>query len=192
MKLTGGVPVASPTFTFYAATSGTLAGGAASRVVNSTVSVVGFVGEGGTLTLSGVDGGTAGGTKLLSFDYINGDVTFSNTACSNCRNTFVSVNGGTAVQVQMPLSAQVGGLYIQMRCGLMDYFRAGTSCCLDIWYRFRDSRPGKRTRSRFLTRRHSRLTFTVSVSQSKECTSCFLSTFSISIFIVNWYWNKRN
>ncbi|KAF8215018.1 glycoside hydrolase family 27 protein [Mycena galopus ATCC 62051] len=106
LKLTGGVPVASPTFTYYAAISGTPGGGATPRVVNSTVSVMGFIGEGGTLTFSNVDGGTAGGTKLLAFDYINGDVTFTNTACSNCRNTFVSVNGGTAVQVQMPLSAQ--------------------------------------------------------------------------------------
>ncbi|KAJ6579425.1 hypothetical protein B0H10DRAFT_910857, partial [Mycena sp. CBHHK59/15] len=106
LKLTGGVAVASPTFTYYAATSGTLASGAATRAVNSSVSVVGFVGNGGTLTLTGVDGGTSGGTKLLSFDYINGDFTYSNTACSNCRNTYVSVNGGTAVQVQMPISAQ--------------------------------------------------------------------------------------
>ncbi|KAJ7464702.1 glycoside hydrolase family 27 protein [Mycena galericulata] len=106
LKLTSGVLAPSPTFTYYPATSGTLAGGAATRIVNSTVTVVGFVGNGGTLTFTGVDGGTAGGTKLLSFDYINGDVTFSNTACSNCRNLFVSVNGGAAVQVQMPLSAQ--------------------------------------------------------------------------------------
>ncbi|KAJ7913578.1 glycoside hydrolase family 27 protein [Mycena leptocephala] len=125
LKLTGGVPVANPTFTFYAATSGTLAGGAASRVVNSTVSVVGFIGEGGTLTLSGVDGGTAGGTKLLSFDYINGDVTFSNTACSNCRNTFVSVNGGTAVQVQMPLSAQSWDILLSGYLVSLPGFKAG-------------------------------------------------------------------
>ncbi|KAJ7740275.1 glycoside hydrolase family 27 protein [Mycena maculata] len=106
LKLTGGVSAPIPTFTYYPATSGTLGGGATPRVVNDTVTVVGFVGNGGTLTFTNVDGGTAGGTKLLSFDYINGDVTFTNTACSNCRNTFVSVNGGTAVQVQMPLSAQ--------------------------------------------------------------------------------------
>ncbi|KAJ7643728.1 hypothetical protein FB45DRAFT_281139 [Roridomyces roridus] len=106
LKLTSGVSIAAPTFTFYPATSGTLGGGASTRVVNSSITVVGFVGNGGTLTFNNVDGGTAGGTKLVSFDYINGDVTFSNTACSNCRNTMVSVNGGAAVQVQMPLSAQ--------------------------------------------------------------------------------------
>ncbi|KAJ7078617.1 glycoside hydrolase family 27 protein [Mycena belliarum] len=106
LKLASGVAAANPVFTFYAASSGTLAGGAATRVVNSNVTVVGFVGSGGTLTLSGVDGGSTGGTKLLSFDYINGDFTYSNTACSNCRNTFVSINGGTAVQVQMPISGQ--------------------------------------------------------------------------------------
>ncbi|KAK7048717.1 alpha-galactosidase [Favolaschia claudopus] len=106
LKLTNAITAPTPTFTFYPAASGALAGGAITRVVNSSLTVVGFVGNGGTLTLSNVDGGASGGTKLLSFDYINGDVTFSNTACSNCRNTLVSVNGGTAVQVQMPISAQ--------------------------------------------------------------------------------------
>ncbi|KAJ7160140.1 glycoside hydrolase family 27 protein [Mycena filopes] len=125
LKLTGGVAAPNPTFTFYAATSGTLAGGAAPRVVNSSVTVVGFVGNGGTLTLSGVDGGTAGGTKLVSFDYINADVTFSNTACSNCRNTMVSVNGGAAVQVQMPLSAQTWDILFSGYLVSLSGFKAG-------------------------------------------------------------------
>ncbi|KAJ7274098.1 glycoside hydrolase family 27 protein [Mycena rebaudengoi] len=119
------VAVTAPTFTFYAATSGTLAGGAAARVVNSNVTVVGFVGNGGTLTLSGVDGGTAGGTKLLAFDYINGDFVFSNTACSNCRNTFVSVNGGTAVQVQMPISGQSWDILLSGYLVSLPGFKAG-------------------------------------------------------------------
>ncbi|THU97111.1 glycoside hydrolase family 27 protein [Dendrothele bispora CBS 962.96] len=108
LKLTNGVPSSQPTFTFYNAAdpANTLGGGASTRVVNSTVTVVGFVGEGGTLTINGVDGGSGGGSKLVSFDYINGDFTFTNTACSNCRNAFVSVNGGTPVQVQMPISGQ--------------------------------------------------------------------------------------
>ncbi|KAJ7845390.1 glycoside hydrolase family 27 protein [Mycena olivaceomarginata] len=125
LKLTAGAAVASPTFTYYAATSGTLAGGAAARAVNSSVSVVGFVGSGGTLTLSGVDGGTAGGTKLLAFDYINGDFTFTNTACSNCRNTFVSVNGGAAVQVQMPISAQSWDILLSGYLVSLPGFKAG-------------------------------------------------------------------
>jgi hypothetical protein len=109
LKLINGVRSAAPQFTFYnaAATTNTLAGGANTRVVNGTVTVVGFVGNGGTLTFNNVDGGATGGTKLLSFDYINADFVFSNTACSNCRNAFISVNGGTAVQAQMPISAQV-------------------------------------------------------------------------------------
>ncbi|KAF8182280.1 glycoside hydrolase superfamily [Pholiota molesta] len=108
LKLTNGAAAPAPVFTFYAAAAAanTLAGGASTRVVNTTVTVVGFVGNGGTLTFTGVDGGAAGGTKLLSFDYINGDFVFSNTACSNCRNAFVSVNGGTPIQAQMPISAQ--------------------------------------------------------------------------------------
>ncbi|KAJ7069414.1 glycoside hydrolase family 27 protein [Mycena amicta] len=125
LKLANAVKAAVPTFTFYAATSGTLAGGAATRVVNSSVTVVGFVGEGGTLTLTGVDGGTAGGTKLVSFDYINGDFTFGNTACSNCRNTMVSVNGGTAVQVQMPISAQSWDILLQGYLVSLAGFKAG-------------------------------------------------------------------
>lgn len=109
LKLSGGASASAPVFTFYnAATSGnTLAGGASVRVVSSTVSVVGFVGNGGTLTFNNVDGGASGGTKLLSLDYINADFVFSNTDCSNCRNAFFSVNGGAPVQVQMPISGQV-------------------------------------------------------------------------------------
>lgn len=116
MKLADGAATPVPVFTFYdaAAPINTLAGGASTRVVNATVTVVGFVGNGGTLTFTGVDGGAAGGTKLLSFDYINGDFVFSNTACSNCRNAFVSVNGGTPVQAQMPISAQVSGAYLMI------------------------------------------------------------------------------
>lgn len=109
LKLSNGVPAPAPKFTFYAAaaSANTLAGGATPRAVNASVTVVGFVGQGGTLTFNNVDGGASGGVKLLSFDYINGDVVFSNTACSNCRNAFVSINGGAPVQAQMPISAQV-------------------------------------------------------------------------------------
>lgn len=84
-----------------------LAGGASTRVVNNTATVVGFVGEGGTVTFKNVTGGTAGGMKLLAVDYINADVAFTNTACSNCRNAFISVNGGPSIQAQFPLSGQV-------------------------------------------------------------------------------------
>ncbi|KAF5317522.1 hypothetical protein D9619_013198 [Psilocybe cf. subviscida] len=109
LKLAKGVPSDALKFAFYnaAATTNILSGGANTRVVNGTLTVVGFVGNGGTLTFNNVDGGASGGTKLLSFDYINGDFVFSNTACSNCRNAFISVNGGPTVQAQMPISAQV-------------------------------------------------------------------------------------
>ncbi|KAJ3565765.1 hypothetical protein NP233_g7432 [Leucocoprinus birnbaumii] len=106
LKLSGTTSIAPPSFTFYnaAASGNTLAGGASVRVVSSSVSVVGFVGNGGTLTFNNVDGGSTGGTKLLSVDYINADFVFGNTDCSNCRNAFFSVNGGSPVQVQMPIS----------------------------------------------------------------------------------------
>ncbi|KAJ3787654.1 glycoside hydrolase family 27 protein [Lentinula aff. detonsa] len=108
LKLSNPVIAPQPTFTFYdaAASGNVLAGGASTRLVNGTITVVGFVGNGGTLEFTGVDGGVSGGTKLLSVDYINADFTATNTDCSNCRNAFMSVNGGTAVQVQMPLSGQ--------------------------------------------------------------------------------------
>ncbi|KAF9013154.1 glycoside hydrolase family 27 protein [Cyathus striatus] len=107
LKLSGGITAPTQKFTYYnaAASSNTLAGGANLRVVNSTVTVVGFVGNGGTLTINNVDGGSDG-TKTLSIDYINGDYVFSNTACSNCRNAFIRVNGGSTIQAQMPISAQ--------------------------------------------------------------------------------------
>ncbi|KAF9493628.1 glycoside hydrolase family 27 protein [Pleurotus eryngii] len=106
VKVTDGVPVIAPSFAIYQAASGVLSGGASVRTVNSTVSVVGFVGNGGTLLLPNVDGGVSGGTKLLAIDYINADFVFSNTDCSNCRNALISVNGGTPVTAQMPISGQ--------------------------------------------------------------------------------------
>jgi len=114
LKLTNGIAASPPIFTFYAAASSnsTIAGGANTRVVNSSTTVVGFVGFNGTLTFNNVDGGKKGGTKLLSFDYINGDYVFFNTGCSNCRDAFVSVNGGTPVHTQMPISAQVRFLFL--------------------------------------------------------------------------------
>ncbi|KAF7298680.1 Alpha-galactosidase [Mycena indigotica] len=125
LKLSNAVKATAPTFTFYQASSGTLAGGANTRAVNSSVTVVGFVGQGGTLTITGVDGGSSGGTKLVSFDYINADFTYSNTACSNCRNTMVSVNGGTAVQVQMPISGQSWDILLQGYLVSLSGFKAG-------------------------------------------------------------------
>jgi len=106
LKLSSIKTVTAPTFTYYlaSASTNTLAGGATTRTVNSTATIVGNIGNGGTLTFNGVDGGSSGGTKLVSFDFINADWTMSNTACANCRNAYVSVNGGTAVQVQFPIS----------------------------------------------------------------------------------------
>ncbi|KAJ7575145.1 glycoside hydrolase family 27 protein, partial [Mycena floridula] len=125
--LTNGVAAPQPSFTFYpaAASTNVLAGGAATRLVNGTTTVVGFVGNGGTLTFTAVDGGASGGTKLVSIDYINGDFVFSNTACSNCRNAFFSVNGGTPVQVQMPISAQSWDILLNGYLVSLSGFKAG-------------------------------------------------------------------
>ncbi|KAK7684409.1 hypothetical protein QCA50_012356 [Cerrena zonata] len=107
LKLTNTTPFRLPSFTYYptSSPSTSLSGGAAFRTVNSTISVAGNVGNGGSVTLTGLDGGS-GGTKLVSIDYINADFTMTNTACSNCRNAIVSVNGGVGQTVQMPLSGQ--------------------------------------------------------------------------------------
>lgn len=109
LQLSNLVAAPEPTFTFYdaAGEGNILAGGASTRIVNDTITVVGFVGEGGTLEFTDVDGGNSGGTLLLSLDYINADVTETTTDCSNCRVAFMSVNNGSAVEVQMPLSGQV-------------------------------------------------------------------------------------
>jgi len=106
LQLSDLVTAPEPSFTFYDAAAAILGGSASTRVVNDMVTVAGFVGNGGTLEFSGVDGGDSGGTLLLSLDYINADVTETNTDCSNCRNAFMSVNNGPGVQVQMPLSGQ--------------------------------------------------------------------------------------
>ncbi|KAG7445709.1 glycoside hydrolase family 27 protein [Guyanagaster necrorhizus] len=134
LKLTNVVPITAPRFTYYEATasSSILEGGANIRQVNSSISVVGYVGNGGTLTITGVDGG-AGGTKLLSFDYINGDVTFYNNACSNCRNAYISVNGGDAVQAQMPISAQSWDILLTGFLISVSGFKTGTDNTIEIF-----------------------------------------------------------
>lgn len=105
LKLSNGTRLSPPSFTFYnaAAIGNTLSGGASIRVISSSsISVVGFIGNGGTLTFNNIDGGsTTTTTKLVSVDYINADFVFGNTECSNCRNAFFSVNGGDPIQVQM-------------------------------------------------------------------------------------------
>jgi alpha-galactosidase len=112
LKLSGTTAAAPVSFTYYnaAATGNVLSNGAATRAVNSTATVVGFIGGStdGTLVIKGVDGGTNGGSKLTSIDFINGDYTQSDsTACPNCRVAFFSVNGGPSVGAQMPISGMV-------------------------------------------------------------------------------------
>jgi len=108
LKLSGISAVSPRSFTFYNAadSANTLAGGAVRKTTNSTVEIVGNVGSGGTLTFNNVDGGSSGGTKVLSFDYINAEYHMSNTGCTNCRFAYISVNGGATTQVSMPISGQ--------------------------------------------------------------------------------------
>ncbi|KAL0069174.1 hypothetical protein AAF712_003862 [Marasmius tenuissimus] len=112
LKLSSPTTVSAPQFTWYQASSGSLAGGANTRNVNGST-IVGNVGQGGTLTLSNVDGGSSGGTKLLAIDYINADWTMALPPCPNCREALFSVNGGAPVQGQMPLSGQSWDIILQ-------------------------------------------------------------------------------
>ncbi|KAG9099716.1 hypothetical protein FS749_000578 [Ceratobasidium sp. UAMH 11750] len=134
LKLSSVKTIAAPTFTYYPASTSanTLAGGATTRTVNSTSTIVGNIGNGGTLTFNGIDGGSSGGTRLVSFDYINADWTMSNTACANCRNAYVSVNGGTGVQVQFPISGMTWDiLYSGFKVSLSG-FKAGATNTISI------------------------------------------------------------
>lgn len=107
LKLTSITAVSPPSFTYYPVASGTLTGAAVTSVINSTVTVVGYIGNNaGTVTINGITAKSSG-TKLVSVDYINADFTMTNTACSNCRNAYFSVNGGTPILQQFPLSGQV-------------------------------------------------------------------------------------
>jgi alpha-galactosidase len=124
LRLTNTVAEAPRQITYYpaASSSSILAGGARNNTVNATLTTVGFIGSGGTLTVTGVDGGATGGTKLLSLDYINADFTAYNNACSNCRNAYVSINGNQPVLANMPISGQVSS------------FHAMKDVLLILWY----------------------------------------------------------
>ncbi|KZP12634.1 carbohydrate-binding module family 35 protein [Athelia psychrophila] len=82
------------TGTSYEAESGTRSGSAtiASSSAFSGGEAVGYLGNGGSVTIKNVAGNGAG--QWVSLYYANGDSTF--------RNTTVSVNGGAAVVVQQP------------------------------------------------------------------------------------------
>ncbi|KAG9127289.1 hypothetical protein FRC07_014996 [Ceratobasidium sp. 392] len=55
-----------------------------------------------------------------------------NTACSNCRDAYVSVNGGTAVQVQFPISGMTWDiLYSGFKVSLSG-FKAGATNTIAI------------------------------------------------------------
>jgi alpha-galactosidase len=109
LKLSATKSVSAPGFTYYSASTFALSGGAKLSTVNSSIPVAGYVGLGGVATISAVDGGSAGGTKTLAFDYINADFVFgwNSAACQNCRDAYVSVNGGASVLVNFPISGQV-------------------------------------------------------------------------------------
>jgi len=108
LKLSNGAPAGPPSFTYYNSASARLSGGAAIRNVNASVSVVGQVGQGSSVTFTGLNAGSVGGGKLLAIDYINADYTFSgDVSCPNCRYAYARVNGGKSIRIQLPISGQV-------------------------------------------------------------------------------------
>ncbi|KAJ3743406.1 galactan 1,3-beta-galactosidase [Lentinula detonsa] len=91
------------TGTTYEAESGTL-GGSAELLTDSSYSggkAVGYLGNGGTLTINNIVG--IGEAQWVSLYYANGDSTW--------RNTTLSINGGANVVIQQPSSG--GGHVIQ-------------------------------------------------------------------------------
>jgi len=81
--------------TSYEAESGTI-GGSATIASDSSFSggkAVGYLGDGGTITINNVQG-NGGGAHWISLYYANGDSTW--------RNVTVSVNGGSTVLVDQP------------------------------------------------------------------------------------------
>jgi alpha-galactosidase len=93
---------AQPTVRWVEAESGTLGGGAsvASCSGCSGGKKAGYVGSGGTLTLSGLSATTT--TSVVLFDYVNCDIGYGGGV--NARTATVSVNGGQGVQVSFPIS----------------------------------------------------------------------------------------
>jgi len=133
LKLSNAQASAARTYTYYNAASGSLSGGATVQSVNSSVSTVGYIGNNaGKLTLNNVDGGSSGGSKLVSVDYINGDWTMSNTACSNCRVAYFSVNGGSAVAAEMPISGMTWNILAQGYVLQLNGLKAGKTNTITI------------------------------------------------------------
>lgn len=98
--------VTAPTINYVAASTGSLAGGAAIASCSgcSASNKVGYIGgsSGGSVTLSNIY--TSQATQSVLFDYINGEVGYLSGNAPNERLASIKVNGGTAQQVSFPLS----------------------------------------------------------------------------------------
>jgi hypothetical protein len=134
---------------------------------------VGYIGQGGTATVNNVNGGS-GGTKLVSFDYINADFIFAGTSTQtnypNSRLGYVSVNGGTAVKISFPISGEVPRLravawhVLMLRTGLDDPV-PGLHCAaqrIQVWFVQHDHTfQPQRLRTELCSRRSRRLNIEV-------------------------------
>ncbi|KAJ2933574.1 hypothetical protein H1R20_g3510, partial [Candolleomyces eurysporus] len=102
--------------TTYEAERGTMSGGA--RLLNNTAfsggSCVGYLGNGGSLTINNVQG--IGADQWISLYYANADSTW--------RNTTVSANGGAAVRVDQP---NTGGGTVVLSVPVKLFLRSGAN-----------------------------------------------------------------
>lgn len=93
----------TPSYTYIAATSGTLAGGAVVQSCSGCVTNVGYVGNGGTVTFSGISTSTSEQDILVN--YINCDIGYlGGGSYANVRGAGFIVNGGPVQPVLFPIT----------------------------------------------------------------------------------------
>lgn len=103
IKYTSPAP-SPPTVTYYEAEKGTLSGNAKIQSCSgcSGGQNVGYIQSGSSVTISGIT--TSQSSSDVLFDYINGDVGYLGGSNLNFRSASISINGGSAQEVQFPLS----------------------------------------------------------------------------------------
>lgn len=135
------ITIISPTGTYYAGqTDFTLAGSAVIEQCGTSGCApvgykIGYISSTGTATATiPATVSSANGTeaKYIEIDYINNDVAFSSTWewGSNSRNITISVNGGDAVRLEVPLSGHHSELFSS---GLGWWDTATLGILLDGW-----------------------------------------------------------
>lgn len=114
------IQVKSPTGTYYPSTAFTLSGGATHTQCGSGFcqpvgSKIGYLDSTNTakVTVTATVPSGATSAKYLELDYINNDIAFSTSwgLGANSRNITVSLNGGSPVRLEVPLSGRHSELF---------------------------------------------------------------------------------